>query len=107
MDDKEPVRFGAEFGPNRSNRSSGVSLSTFKTLVWVSNLGGLVLFAIGLELMVVQQAFYLGLGCMVAGVIIALFPSNYEIVGMDEVTLGDDESHSDTTGETGTESLGD
>ena len=107
MDDKKPVRFGAEFGPKRSSRSSGVSLSTFKTLVWVSNLGGLILFAIGLELMVVQQAFYLGLGCMVAGVIIALFPSNYEIVGMDEVTLGDDESHSDLTDATGVESRDD
>ena len=103
MDDKEPVRFGAEFGPKRSNRSSGVSLSTFKTLVWVSNLGGLVLFAIGLELMVVQQAFYLGLGCMGAGVIIALFPSNYEIVGMDEVALGNDESLSDSTDANGAE----
>jgi len=107
VDDKEPVRFGAEFGPKRSSRSSGVSLSTFKTLVWVSNLGGLILFAIGLELMVVQQAFYLGLGCIVAGVIIALFPSNYEIVGMDEVPLGDDGTHSDSTEATGAESHGD
>ncbi len=107
MDDKEPVRFGAEFGPKRSSRSSGVSLSTFKTLVWVSNLGGLVLFAIGLELMVVQQAFYLGLGGMVAGVIIALFPSNYEIVGMDEMTLGGDEVDSDSTDLPVAESQGD
>ena len=52
MDEEEPIRFGAEFGPKRTGRSSGVSLSTFKTLVWVSNLGGLVLFVIGLELMV-------------------------------------------------------
>ena len=87
MEEKEPLRFGAEFGPKRSNRSSGVSLSTFKTLVWVSNLGGLVLFVIGLELMVVQQSFYLGLGCIVAGVIIALFPSNYEIVGMEDIAI--------------------
>jgi len=48
MDEEEPIRFGAEFGPKRTERSSGVSLSTFKTLVWVSNLGGLVLFGIGL-----------------------------------------------------------
>jgi len=80
----DPVRFGAEFGPKRSQNSTGVSLSTFKTLVWVSNIGGLMLFAIGLELMIVQQRFYIGLGCIVAGVAIALFPSNYEIVGMDE-----------------------
>ena len=79
------MRFGAEFGPKRSNRSSGVSLSTFKTLVWVSNIGGLILFVIGLELMVVQQSFYPGLGCIVAGATIALFPSNYEIVGMEEI----------------------
>ena len=95
MEDKEPLRFGAEFGPKRSGRSSGVSLSTFKTLVWVSNLGGLVLFVIGLELMVVMQSFYLGLGCIMAGIIIALFPSNYEIVGMDDVAIGDEDSESD------------
>ncbi len=89
MEDKEPLRFGAEFGPKRSGRSSGVSLSTFKTLVWVSNIGGLVLFVIGLELMVVMQSFYLGLGCIVAGIIIALFPSNYEIVGMEDIAIGD------------------
>ena len=84
MEDKGPLRFGAEFGPRRTKRSEGVSLSTFKTLVWVSNLGGLILFAIGLELMVVKQAFALGLGCIVAGIVIALFPSNYEIVGMED-----------------------
>lgn len=95
MEDKEPLRFGAEFGPKRSSRSSGVSLSTFKTLVWVSNLGGLVLFVIGLELMVVMQSFYLGLVCIVAGIIIALFPSNYEIVGMDDIAIGDEDSESE------------
>ena len=95
MEDEEPVRFGAEFGPKRGNRSSGVSLSTFKTLVWVSNLGGLVLFVIGLELMVVMQSFYLGLGCIVAGIIIALFPSNYEIVGMDDIAIGDEAGEPD------------
>ena len=81
----DPVRFGAEFGPKRSANSTGVSLSTFKSLVWVSNLGGLLLFAIGLELMIVQQSFYIGLGSLVAGVAIALFPSNYEIVGMEDL----------------------
>ncbi len=95
MEDKEPLRFGAEFGPKRGSRSSGVSLSTFKTLVWVSNLGGLVLFVIGLELMVVMQSFYLGLGCIVAGIIIALFPSNYEIVGMDDLAIGDEDGESE------------
>jgi len=95
VEDKEPLRFGAEFGPKRSRRSSGVSLSTFKTLVWVSNLGGLVLFVIGLELMVVMQSFYLGLVCIVAGIIIALFPSNYEIVGMDDIAIGDEDGESE------------
>jgi|TARA_B100000809_G_scaffold259481_1_gene304586 hypothetical protein len=95
VEDKEPLRFGAEFGPKRSSRSSGVSLSTFKTLVWVSNLGGLVLFVIGLELMVVMQSFYLGLVCIVAGIIIALFPSNYEIVGMDDIAIGDEDGESE------------
>ena len=81
----DPIRFGAEFGPKRSANSTGVSLSTFKSLVWVSNLGGLLLFAIGLELMIVQQSFYIGLGSLIAGVAIALFPSNYEIVGMEDL----------------------
>lgn len=92
-DSADPVRFGAEFGPKRSANSTGVSLSTFKSLVWVSNLGGLLLFAIGLELMIVQQSFYIGLGCIVAGVAIALFPSNYEIVGMED--LGDEGSEAE------------
>tara|TARA_B100000686_G_scaffold330128_1_gene392024 strand:+ start:2758 stop:3042 length:285 start_codon:yes stop_codon:yes gene_type:complete len=83
MSKEDPVRFGAEFGPKRTRSSSGVSLSTFKTLVWVSNVGGLVLFAIGIELMI-RKSFWFGLGCLVLGVIIALFPSNYEIVGMSE-----------------------
>ncbi len=86
MTKDDPLRFGAEFGPKGVSNPSGVSLSTFKTLVWVSNLGGLILFAIGLELMVVQQSFGLGLACLVAGVIIALFPSNYEITGMEEIS---------------------
>ena len=83
MADKEPVRFGAEFGPKRTENSKGVGLSTYKTLVWVSNLGGLILFAIGLELIMVQEQFYLGLASIIGAVFIALFPSNYEIVGME------------------------
>ena len=88
----DPVRFGAEFGPRRTGTSTGVSLSTFKTLVWVSNLGGLLLVVIGLELMIVQSEFFMALGCIVAGVIVAMFPSNYEIVGMEgiEVESGND-----------------
>ena len=84
MEKSNPLRFGAEFGPKGVENPSGVSLSTFKTLVWVSNVGGLILFAIGLEIMVVQQSFGIGLALLVAGVIIALFPSNYEIRGMEE-----------------------
>ena len=79
MAEEDPVRFGAEFGPKRTENSTGVSLSTFKSLVWVSNLGGLLLCAIGLELIVVQQQAYWGLGAIIAGVIVALFPSNYEM----------------------------
>jgi len=85
MKEEEPLRFGAEFGPKRSENSKGVSLSTFKTLVWASNLGGLLLVVIGLELMMVQSQFYMALGCILGGVVIALFPSNYEIVGMEEI----------------------
>ena len=88
MAKEDPVRFGAEFGPKRTENSTGVSLSTFKNLVWISNLGGLLLCAIGLELIVVQQQGYWGLGSIVAGVIVALFPSNYEIVGMEAIQEG-------------------
>ena len=34
--------------------------------------------------MLVQQSFGIGLALLIAGVIIALFPSNYEIRGMEE-----------------------
>tara|TARA_B100000029_G_scaffold110037_2_gene101626 strand:- start:5953 stop:6282 length:330 start_codon:yes stop_codon:yes gene_type:complete len=86
----DPVRFGAEFGPKRTENSTGVSLGTFKNLVWISNLGGLLLVAIGLELIMVQQQFYLGLAAIVGGVAVALFPSNYEIVGMEAIQGGDE-----------------
>ncbi len=83
-EDSDPIRFGAEFGPYRSSRTTGVTLSTFKTLVWTSNIGGLILMVIGLELMIVQKSYTWALLCCIIGVAIALFPSNYEIVGMDE-----------------------
>ncbi|MDE0954132.1 MAG: hypothetical protein OR994_05610 [Candidatus Poseidoniales archaeon] len=95
MKEDEPVRFGAEFGPKRTENSTGVSLSTFKTLVWVSNLGGLLLVVIGLELMMVQSQFYMALFCIVGGVVIALFPSNYEIVGMESVEINSSEEFTD------------
>ena len=77
-------RFGGEFGPKRGANTTGVSLSTFKTLVWVSNIGGLLLVVFALEFLFVQQEFGMGLGFLIAGVIVALFPSNYEIRGMEE-----------------------
>ena len=83
-EEKDPVRFGAEFGPYRSQHHKGGTLSTFKTLVWVSNLGGLLLVVVALEMMIVQQRFYWGLAAMIAGIVVALFPSNYEIVGMEK-----------------------
>jgi hypothetical protein len=82
-EEEDPLRFGAEFGPKRTGNSTGVSLS---------NLGGLLLVVIGLELMMVQAKFYMALFCIVAGVIIALFPSNYEIVGMDGVEIDSGEN---------------
>jgi len=94
MAEKEPIRFGAEFGPKRTENSKGVGLSTYKTLVWVSNLGGLILFAIGLELIMVLQQFYLGLAFIVGAVIIAVWPSNYEIVGMEVLDPGSPEEDS-------------
>ncbi len=95
--EKDPVRFGAEFGPYRSQHHKGVTLSTFKTLVWVSNIGGLLLVVVALEMMIIQQRFYWGLAAMIAGIVVALFPSNYEIVGMekeDEPT-GDESANKD------------
>ena len=77
-------RFGGEFGPKRGENTTGVSLSTFQTLVWVSNIGGLLLVVFALEFLFVQQEFGMGLGFLIAGVIVALFPSNYEIRGMEE-----------------------
>ena len=83
---KEPSaqRFGGEFGPYRKEDTTGVSLGTFKTLVWTSNIGGLILVVLALELLFVQQQFTWGFLALVAGVAVALFPSNYEIVGMNE-----------------------
>jgi len=77
-------RFGGEFGPSRGENATGVSLSTFKTLVWVSNIGGLLLVVLALEFLFFEKRFGLGLGFLIAGVIVALFPSNYEIRGMDD-----------------------
>ena len=76
-------RFGGEFGPFRKGDTTGVSLSTFKTLVWVSNIGGLILVVLALEMLFVKQMFGWGLLALIGGVAIALFPSNYEITGMD------------------------
>ncbi len=84
-EDKEALRFGGEFGPKRGPNTKGVGLSTFKSMVWISNIGGLTLCAIALELFIVQQSFGWGLFCLIAGIIIAIFPSNYEIVGMEEI----------------------
>lgn len=77
-------RFGGEFGPLRRPNTTGVSLSTFKTLVWVSNIGGLLLVVFALEFLFVEQKFGYGLAFLIAGVIVAMFPSNYEIRGMDD-----------------------
>jgi uncharacterized transporter YbjL len=44
----------------------------------------LLLVVLALEFLFVEQKFGLGLGFLIAGVIVALFPSNYEIRGMEE-----------------------
>ena len=77
-------RFGGEFGPYRKPGTTGVPLSTFKTLVWTSNIGGLLLVVIALEMLFVRQMFFWGLMAILGGVAVALFPSNYEIVGMSD-----------------------
>ena len=82
--DATAQRFGGEFGPYRKPGTEGVTLSTFKTLVWTSNIGGLLLVVLALELLFVQQQFTWGFLSLVVGVAIALFPSNYEIVGMSD-----------------------
>jgi len=85
MGEDDPVRFGAEFGPDSmSGTTKGVGLATFKRLVWISNLGGLLLVAIALEMAIAYKMFWWALVTGIAGVIVALFPSNYEIMGMDE-----------------------
>ena len=83
-------RFGGEFGPVRNKETKGVSLSTFKSLVWTSNIGGLLLVAISLELFT-QANWIWATVCLISGIIIALFPSNYEIVGMEENEENEDE----------------
>ena len=89
---KDPTaqRFGGEFGPYRKPGTQGVTLSTFKTLVWTSNIGGLLLCVLALELLFVQQRFNWGFLALLAGVAVALFPSNYEIVGMNDEDEDDD-----------------
>ena len=77
-------RFGGEFGPFRKGDTTGVSLSTFKRLVWISNICGLILVVLALEMLFVRQMFGWGLLALLGGVAIALFPSNYEIVGMND-----------------------
>jgi len=85
MGDEQPApqRFGGEFGPKRDGSTTGVGLGTFKKLVWTSNIGGLILVAISLELFI-RGSWIWAIVCLLAGIMIALFPSNYEIVGMDE-----------------------
>ena len=93
MGEDDPVRFGAEFGPDSmSGTTKGVGLATFKRLVWISNLGGLLLVAIALEMAIAYKMFWWALVTGIAGVIVALFPSNYEIMGMDAPPeMADDE----------------
>ena len=84
MGDDDPVRFGAEFGPDSiSGTTKGVGLATFKRLVWISNIGGLLLMVIALEMAIVYKMFWWALATGIAGILVALFPSNYEITGMD------------------------
>jgi len=84
MTKTDAQRFGGEFGPVRNKETKGVSLSTFKSLVWTSNLGGLILVAISLELFTKANWIWATV-CLISGIVIALFPSNYEIVGMEEI----------------------
>ena len=88
----DAVRFGGEFGPARGAGTKGVSLSTFRSLVWISNVGGLLLVALALELMVYEGRFWGGLLLMLVGIAIAMFPNQYEIVGMGQDGAGSEDS---------------
>lgn len=102
MSEKEetPVRFGAEFGPQSiSGTTKGVTLGAFKQLVWISNVGGLILVVIGLEALLVRGMPGWGLGLILAGTIIALFPSNFEIVGMQQDEDSTSESEQESSAE--------
>ncbi len=48
-------------------------------------------------MMIVQQRFWWGLAAAIAGIAIALFPSNYEITGMEtlEGSVDDEEQSED------------
>ena len=97
MAEDDPVRFGAEFGPDSmSGTTKGVGVATCKRLVWISNLGGLLLVAIALEMAIAYKMFWWALATGIAGVIVALFPSNYEIMGMDAPPEMADEDTEDT-----------
>ena len=97
MEEEDPIRFGAEFGPDSiSGTTTGVSLGTFKQMVWLSNVGGLILVVIGLELLLVQGMPGWGIALILAGTIVALFPSNFEIVGMDEKEDGPENTNQDS-----------
>ena len=39
---------------------------------------------LALEMLLIQQMFFWGFMSLIAGVIVALFPSNYEIFGMND-----------------------
>ena len=96
MGEDDPVRFGAEFGPDSmSGTTKCVGLDTFKRLVRISNLGGLLLVAIALEMAIAYKMFWWALVTGIAGVIVALFPSNYEIMGMDAPPEMADEEQQD------------
>ena len=69
--------------------TTGVSLGTFKTLVWTSNIGGLILVVIALELLFVQQEFGWGLLSLIGGSDRSL-PIKHEIVGMDDDVPAED-----------------
>ena len=74
MAEDKPIRFGAEFGPeSMSGTTKGVGLATFKRLVWISNLGGLLLVAIALEMAIAYQMFWSALVVGIAGVLVHYF----------------------------------
>ena len=74
----------ANLGPIESQARKGFRCPRSRISFGPQTLAVCCLWSLALELLFVQQSFMWGFLALVAGVAIALFPSNYEIVGMSD-----------------------